>query len=83
LKTRRLAIIAIIALITGCGDNSSPTEQVDENSAESSSTPQPHVLQDQMDQIDKARALQEQLNTAAQDRLKQIDENTRRETDDG
>ncbi len=36
-----------------------------------------------MDQIDKARALQEQLNTAAQDRLKQIDENTRRETDDG
>lgn len=44
---------------------------------------QEHVLQTQMDQIDKARALQDQLNTAAEDRLKQIDENTQRQPDDG
>ena len=77
--TRSILPIVLLFLIA-CGSEPPPPDAAE---AESESAPEPHFLSEQQKALEKARQLQEDMNTQVKNRLEEIDKQTRDDRDEG
>ena len=76
----RLILPFVLLFVAACGGEPPPPDVAE---VESESAPKPHFLSEQQKALERARQLQEDMNTQVKNRLEEIDKQTRDDRDEG
>ncbi len=80
---RKLMITAVLAALLGCSSEPEPESDTASDTSADQQPSRDHVLADQYKALDDAKKLQDEVNAQVEQRLKELDEQSKVKKDDG